>query len=147
MKKTDFDDKLQKLNKRVTSNKVNHVEAEKETTDLTKKVAQISEKGYEFLLHRMYFTENDGYQNFVVFTPMLSSLILDNNKKLTNWISTGMSSEKIKLFDTNLEPTMSNLDNDRGTLKFNNSVLVQKKNSLLYSNFTISILTLNFIYT
>ena len=48
----------------------------------------------------MYFTVNDGYQNFLVFAPMLSSLILDSNKKGTNWISNRVSSEKIKLFDT-----------------------------------------------
>ena len=52
-------------------------------------------KGYDFLLGRMYFTGN-GYQNFLVFAPTLSSLILDSNKKVTNWISTGITSEKIK---------------------------------------------------
>ena len=31
-----------------------------------------------------YFTVNDGYQNFLVFSLMLSSLILDSNKKVTN---------------------------------------------------------------
>ena len=62
---------------------------------------------------------------------MLSSLILDSNKKASNWISTGISSEKFKRFDTNLEPTMSNLANGRVTLKFNKSVLVQKKNYFL----------------
>ena len=74
----------------------------------------------------MYFTGNNCYQNFLVFAPMLSSLILDSNKKVTNWISTGISSEKIKPFDTNLEPAMSNLANGRVILKFNKSVLVKK---------------------
>ena len=45
--------------------------------------------------------------NFLVFTPMLNLLILDNNSKITNWISTGVSPEKIKLFDVNLAPTMT----------------------------------------
>ena len=39
-------------------------------------------------------------------------------------MSTGISSEKIKLFDNNLEPTMYNLANGRKILKFNNSVLM-----------------------
>ena len=65
----------------------------------------------------MYFTGNDGYQNFLVFAPMLSSVMLDCNKKVTNWISTVISSEKIKPFDTGLEPTMSNLANGRVKLK------------------------------
>ena len=34
------------------------------------------------------FTGNNGYQNFLVFAPMFSSLILDKSKKATNWILT-----------------------------------------------------------
>ena len=37
----------------------------------------------------------------------------------------GISSENIKLFDTNLEPIMYNLANGRVILKCNNSILVQ----------------------
>ena len=48
------------------------------------KVAQISEKGYDFLLGRIYFTGNDGNQNFFVFVPMLNSIVLDSNNKVTN---------------------------------------------------------------
>ena len=53
---------------------------------------------------------------------------------------TGISSEKAKPFDTNFEPTMSNLDNGV-ILKFNNSVLVQKNLSSLYSNFILNLCT------
>ena len=42
VEKTDFNDKLNNLNKKVTSNKTKHVEAQKKLTDLTNKVAQIS---------------------------------------------------------------------------------------------------------
>ena len=70
---------------------------------------------------------------------MLSSLIFDSNKKVTNWISTGILSGKMKSFDTNLELTMSNLTNGTVTLKFNNSVLVQKHFSTLYSNFILNL--------
>ena len=80
-------------------------------TDLTKKVLEISEKGSAFLLDRMYFTGNDSYHNFLVFTPVLSSLIFNSNEKVTNWTSTGILSEKIKPIDTNLELTMSKLAN------------------------------------
>ena len=84
----------------------------KNPTYLTNKVAQTSEKGYDFLLGRMYFTGNNDYQNFLFFAPTLSSLVLNSNKKVTNWTSTGISfKKKIKPFDTNLEPTMSNLAN------------------------------------
>ena len=43
IEKTDFDDKLKNLSKKVTSNKTKHVEVENKLTDLTKKVALISE--------------------------------------------------------------------------------------------------------
>ena len=47
-KKKGFDSKRNIFNKKVTSNKLKHVEAEKKPTKLTKKVAQVSEKGYYY---------------------------------------------------------------------------------------------------
>ena len=49
-------------------------------TDLTNKVAQTSEKGYDFL--RIYVTGNDGNKNLLVFAVMFRSPILDSKKKL-----------------------------------------------------------------
>ena len=114
-------------NKRVTSNKTKHVEAEKKLTDLTKKVAEILDNGYDFFLGRMFLTDNNGYQNFLVFAPMLSSRTLDNNTKGTYWILTRISPEKLKPCDTNLELAMPNLANGRVVLKFNNPISVQKR--------------------
>ena len=91
--KCDIYKKPININKKITSNRTKHTEAEKKIADLTNKVAQISAKGYYFLLGRMYFTGNDGYENFLVIAPMPSSLTLDSNRKVTNWISTGISSE------------------------------------------------------
>ena len=65
---------------------------------------------------RIYFTGDNGYQNFLVFAPTLSFLILNNDRKVTDWMST-KSSEKFKPFGAGL---------GRVNLKFNNSVLVQK---------------------
>ena len=48
VKKTDFGDKLEILNRKVTSIKTKHIEAEKKITDLTNKIAQISKKGFFF---------------------------------------------------------------------------------------------------
>ena len=67
--------------KKLLQTKQNLQKAEKKLSDLTKKVAQILEKGYDFLLGTSYFTGNDGYQNYLVFVPMLTSLTLDNIKK------------------------------------------------------------------
>ena len=95
------------------------------------------------LLGRMFFIgDDDCYQYFLVFAPTLSSLILDCNKIVTYWISSRISSEKIKPFDTNPQLTMFNLANGRVTLKFNSSVLVQKSSSSMYSNFILNL----FIY-
>ena len=60
------------------------MEHENKITDLANKVAEISEKVYDFLLARTNFTGNDDYQHFPAFTPMLSLIILDINKKVTN---------------------------------------------------------------
>ena len=45
------------------------------------------QKKYDSLLNKMYGKGNDSYQNFLVFAPMLSSLILDRNKNVITWIS------------------------------------------------------------
>ena len=80
------------VNKKITSNKVKPIEADKKLTDLRYKVIKASKKGYDIFLGRMYLTGDDGYQDFLVLAPMLSFLILDSNRKVTNWISTEISS-------------------------------------------------------
>ena len=50
IKMKDFYNKLKSLNKKVTSNKAKHVEAENKVTDLTNKIGKISEKGYGFFV-------------------------------------------------------------------------------------------------
>ena len=87
----------------------------------------------------MHFTDNDGYHNFLFLAPMLSSLTLDSNKKVTNWILTEIPPDKIKPFDTDLEPTISNLANGRVILKFSHFVFVKKIFSLFYSNFNLNL--------
>ena len=115
----DFSHKLENLNRKVTSNKTKHAEAEKKITDLTNEVAPITE--------------------FSSFCPNLSFSILNSNTKVTNCILTRKSSEKIKLFDTNLELAMANLTNGIVISKCNNSVSAQKKISLLYGNSFLSL--------
>ena len=57
VKNTNFDYKLNNGNKKVTSNKTELVEAENNITNLTNKLAQISEKGYDFLLSRIFYRQ------------------------------------------------------------------------------------------
>ena len=84
--------------------------------------ARVMKKRYYFLLRRMYFTGDSASQNLLVLALIISSLILNSNKKVTNWISTERKSEKIKPFDTNRKRTMYNLANGRVILIFVNSV-------------------------
>ena len=69
---------------------------------------------------------------------MLNSLRLNDSYKVSNWISTGALPEKVEPFNTNLALIISNLANYKVSLKFNNSVLVQKHSSL-YHNFILQI--------
>ena len=78
----------------------------KTSIDLAANVKLISTEGYHFLLGRMHFIGDDGFQSWLSdIAVMLNSGTFDNSKKVTNWISTGVSSEKLKPFDTNLAQT------------------------------------------
>ena len=57
---------------------------------------------------------------------MLSPLIINWNKKDTEWIWAGIPSVNVKPFDACLEPKMSNLANSGVNSKTNDCVLVQK---------------------
>ena len=72
----------------------------------------------------MNFVGDDGYRNFLVFARILSSLILDSHKKVTNCILTRILAEKTKPFDANLELAMPNLGNGRVVSTFSKFVLV-----------------------
>ena len=67
--KTYFDDKLKNINKRLNSN---DLQAKREVKGISKKVPQISMKGYDFLLGKCIL------QNFLLFSSLFNSLILDN---------------------------------------------------------------------
>ena len=74
-------------------------------------------KGFKFLLGKMYFTGGNRYQNFQVFASV---------PQLLARCQSVYHLRKIKLFDTKLEPSMSNLANGRVIFKINNSILKQK---------------------
>ena len=58
------------------------MDEEKKLNKLSQKLKLLSTKGYIFLLGRMYFISNGGYQSFLIFAPMLNSITLDKNKKI-----------------------------------------------------------------
>ena len=63
--KTHFDYKLKNTYKKVNSNKTKNLELKWKLTDLPKKVLQIWIKGNEFVLGRVSFISDDGYQKFL----------------------------------------------------------------------------------
>ena len=68
--KTEFVNKLTSFNKRITSNKTKHLEVEK-------KLESLITKNYNFLLGRIYFISNDGFQNMFVYQPTMLELKID----------------------------------------------------------------------
>ena len=66
VKKADFDNKLTRVNKRITSNKTKHLEVQKKLDSLT--------TDYNVFLGRMYFAGKDGSQNTFVYQPTLDTL-------------------------------------------------------------------------
>ena len=67
--KTYFDNKLRKFNRRITSNKIKHLEVQK---DLNSLIA----KDYNVFLGKIYFTSNDASQNTFVYQLTLDVLEL-----------------------------------------------------------------------
>ena len=61
MKKTNFDNKLKRFNKRSTSNETKHLEVQK-------KLNSLITKAYNVFLGRIYFTSNDGSLNTCLST-------------------------------------------------------------------------------
>ena len=87
----------------------------------------------------MHFTGDDSYHNFLVFSPMLNSLTSEsNNKKVTDWISTRISLEKVKLFGLVFSAIKFNLGKYRRILKTSNCFLVQKSSCSFPSNFILN---------
>ena len=60
--KTDFDNKLTSFNKQIISNKIKHLEVQKEVNSLIT-------NDYSFFLGRIYFTRNDRSQTKFVYQP------------------------------------------------------------------------------
>ena len=90
--KTDFDNKLTSLNKRITSNKTKHLEVQK-------KLKSLITKDHNFFLGRIYFTSNDGSQNTFVYRPTLDALELKKGEGtgyVLNWKSKEVFNSKLK---------------------------------------------------
>ena len=124
MTKTDFDTKLQELNKKINSNKIKYLLLENELEKL-----EIFDPAY--FRSKNYF-DGDGIQNYLVFQPMykyFETFTKNDNTFKSSWESKGFSDKKIgsiKTSNYNQSPRLV-YDNARRKLKFGGGLLRQDK--------------------
>ena len=122
MNKTDFGKKLTSFNRQITSNKTKHLEVQKKLNSLT-------EKGYNFLLGRIYFTSNDGCQNTFVYHPTFDTLD-EGTDCVLSWKSKGIYNFKLKpLYPAFLHNTK--LCEYKSGIKFDKDPLAVEQNNYL----------------
>ena len=106
---TDFDAKLQSLNKKINSNKTKHLLVENE-------IKKLNNFDAAYFRGKNYF-DNDGTQNYLVFQPVHKYFEL-NSGKVSLWVSKGLFNEKIASVFVSALPQIDNLlkilyNNDR----------------------------------
>ena len=85
--KTNFDNKLSSLNRKIVLNKTRHLLNEKELKKL--KTFDLS-----YFMGKRHF-EDDGMQNYLVFQPIYKYFSA-NNSNILSWKSKGLPNESIK---------------------------------------------------
>ena len=87
--KTDFDDKRQNLNRKITPNKTKHVLAENE-------LKKLKTFDSSYFIGNSHFGE-DGVQNYLVFQPLNKYFkVIASTNYVSSWQSKGLSEETIK---------------------------------------------------
>ena len=115
--KTDFDDKLSSINRKITSNKSKHILVENELN----KVKTFDSGCF---IGKSHFGE-DGTQNYLVFQPMYRYFrLMTNTSNILSWQSKGLSNESITPPNTNISPSIDYVGN-KIRIKFNGSCLKQ----------------------
>ena len=122
--KTDFDAKLSRLKRKITSNKIKDVLVEKELNKL-----KTFDSGY--FIGKSYL-EEDGTQNYLVFQPLNKYFkVISSTNYGSSWQSKGLSDETIKppaTSDKSLNPKVS-YDGAKARLEFRGSCLKQDKST------------------
>ena len=95
--KTDFDNKLKDLNRKIVSNKTKDLVIEN-------KLKKLKAFDSSYFQGKSQF-EDDGMQNWLVFQPMQKyfKLASDNPSIILSWKSKGLSDERIKYLNEILD--------------------------------------------
>ena len=122
--KTDFDDKLSNLNRKITKNKTDHLLVQNE-------LKRLETFDLSYFIGKNYF-EEDGAQNYFVFQPLFRYFKLNSNNTNTilSWRSKGLSVNAIKPPSTSnnsLAPTLNYYYPSKIRVKFTGSSLKQDK--------------------
>ena len=143
VKKTDFDDKIKKLSKNVTSNKTKHVLVENELNEKLEKFKSISAKRltkgfinkFSIFNGAKYFSSGT-FQNYLVFIPVKKYIkYFSGTTRINSWNSYGISEENIENVtksDSNFAPTfvdhflLSDIDFNKNCL-INNNISIAKQ--------------------
>ena len=89
--KTEFNVKLSSLNRKIVSNKTNHLHIENQLKKL-----KTFDLGY--FIGKSHFDE-DGTQNYLVFHSILK-YFMRNSNWITEWKSKGLSNESLEVVST-----------------------------------------------
>ena len=125
MAKTDFDDKLSNLNRKITKNETDHLLIQNELKKL-----KIFDLGY--FIGKSHF-EEDGTQNYLIFQPIVRYFkFINNTDYISSWKSKGLSAETIKpptTSDNSLTPTINYYYAPKVRVKLTGSCLKQSVTS------------------
>ena len=108
--KTDFDNKLTRFNRRITSTETKHLEVQK-------KINRLITKDYNLFLGRIYFKSDDGSENTFVYQPRLVAIELKKDK-CTGYV---LSCKSNREFNSKLKPLYATFfDKDSLAVEQNN---------------------------
>ena len=118
--KTDFDNKLKDLNRKIVSNKTKDLVIEN-------KLKKLKAFDSSYFQGKSQF-EDDGMQNSLVFQPMQKyfKLASDNPSIILSWKSKGLSDERIKYLNEILD-LQQNYVGTKARVRFTGDCLKQEK--------------------
>ena len=131
MAKTDFDNKVSRLNSKIAANKT-------KSESIDNELKKLKTLDWIYFIGKSHF-EEDGKQNYLVFQPINRYFkVIDNTLYISSWKSKGLSDETIQPHPITSDNSLTPLTDYLGRkvrLKFSGSCL--KLSELQYTHGTI----------